>query len=75
MREQILSHSLDSSAIWDIEAAEKPYASQFKIFGKIDKNFKIKSCDLVFAFYADYTLSTEALGNDFLINFEIRGTF
>ena len=54
---------------------EKPYASQFKLFGKIDKKITIKSCELTLGLYADYTISTEAVGNDFLINLEIRGTF
>jgi hypothetical protein len=75
LREQILSHSLDRQFQYNIEKAEKPYAMQVKIFGKINKTIHTKKQEWNLSLYADYSLFNEALGKDFLINFEIQGRF
>ena len=75
LREQILSHSLDREVQFNIAEAEKPYAMQVKVFGKINKIIQAKKRDWTLSLYADYSLFNEALGRDFLINFEIQGTF
>lgn len=75
LKEKILSHSLSQDVIWDIEAAEKPFAGQIKLFGRFNKKVQYKNHDLNFSLYLDYNVTSESLGNDFLINFEIQGTF
>lgn len=75
LREQMYSHSLSPEVQWDIAAAELPWASQSKIFCKIEKTIQKEFYDLLFGFYADYTAFNHAMGNDFLINFEIKGKF
>lgn len=75
LREQIFSHSLNPKVVWNIAAAEKPYAAQVKLFGKIEKTIQRESHDLSISLYLDCTTFDSSLGNDFLINFEIKGKF